>query len=386
MSLDYLSVQVLRGVMMGTLSLWVVIFLLGHRIFGQPSRRQERLNTEFQPSPLRPWLGVMVFYLVLGYIWGYLVDLIPSGERHEWWLQISFLSDVLVVPLVVVVAAKLLRLEYMHGLRIVLNFAPFIMLLVLRVCVDSFAIMYVCLAYTLLYLAVALWLMVHYALRYEARLHDQYSSLYGRSIQWMLIIPVLVLLQIIVFLFRSYHHELVSLQVTYYLLSLVNLCFIFSRVYCMILTEEDSSPVDVLTDTPVDTSATPEEETDTDDRNREFIALLQSRCVDTLLYTREDLTRDELARALGMSHSTLTLRLRSALDQSFYEYINDLRITRATVLLDEGELSAKQIAFEVGYQYYSTFARAFQARYGCVPSEYKSSSPPPIKCAHRRQK
>ena len=54
------------------------------------------------------------------------------------------------------------------------------------------------------------------------------------------------------------------------------------------------------------------------------------------------------------------------------EYVNAVRLEKATqLLLNEPDLTIEQVAFQVGYNDYRYFGRAFKKRYGMTPSAYK---------------
>jgi AraC-like DNA-binding protein len=45
-------------------------------------------------------------------------------------------------------------------------------------------------------------------------------------------------------------------------------------------------------------------------------------------------------------------------------------MAEAVRLLEEGELSVKEIGYQVGYQSSPSFARAFRETYGCPPMRF----------------
>ena len=95
-------------------------------------------------------------------------------------------------------------------------------------------------------------------------------------------------------------------------------------------------------------------------------------CEDTKLYTTEDLTREDLSRAMMLNHSYLTRRLKSATGKTFYEYINSLRMQYAEELLRDPNFPLDAIPLEVGYRHRSTYYRVFGEKFGCTPTEYRA--------------
>ena len=70
-----------------------------------------------------------------------------------------------------------------------------------------------------------------------------------------------------------------------------------------------------------------------------------------------------------MSRRQLLRKLRALTDETPVTLIRRLRLERASVLLGEG-LTAKEVAFTVGFRSYAPFSRAFSDAYGMPPSEY----------------
>lgn len=85
----------------------------------------------------------------------------------------------------------------------------------------------------------------------------------------------------------------------------------------------------------------------------------------------EDISVAEVAKALNLSESYVSHIFSDKLLISFRGYINSMRIHEAMKLIDEGELSNTEIAYETGFGTIRTFNRAFSAHTGCTPSEYK---------------
>ncbi|RVV96507.1 AraC family transcriptional regulator [Mesobaculum littorinae] len=83
---------------------------------------------------------------------------------------------------------------------------------------------------------------------------------------------------------------------------------------------------------------------------------------------------EELAAEAGVSRSTLCTGFRQILGQSVYDYIRDLRMQRALLLLTERDDPLIQIAYAVGYIRPSSFSAAVQRHFGATPSELRQRS------------
>ena len=91
------------------------------------------------------------------------------------------------------------------------------------------------------------------------------------------------------------------------------------------------------------------------------------------LYLRPNLTLQELAQALGSNRTYVSTYLSQVMGQTFYDYINRLRIEKKSIPLmqQHPEYTLEQIATESGFQSISTFRRSFQKLKGVMPSEYR---------------
>jgi AraC-like DNA-binding protein len=87
----------------------------------------------------------------------------------------------------------------------------------------------------------------------------------------------------------------------------------------------------------------------------------------------EDLGRDEVATAIGISPQRLTRVLRTYAGRGFLDVLNRARIDRAKELLDHGR-SALDVALETGFADASYFTKVFRRLTGMTPSAYRTRS------------
>jgi AraC family transcriptional activator of mtrCDE len=83
-------------------------------------------------------------------------------------------------------------------------------------------------------------------------------------------------------------------------------------------------------------------------------------------------TVNSLAHIACLSRSAFMARFASVMGRSPMNVLRDLRMRRATQVLEMNSLSVGQVAHEVGYASRSSFVRAFRATYGVDPSEYRA--------------
>lgn len=83
----------------------------------------------------------------------------------------------------------------------------------------------------------------------------------------------------------------------------------------------------------------------------------------------EKISLEDVAEELYVSRYSLSRIFSSQLGMSFNDYLNNLRIHRATKLLKNGE-NISSAAFEAGFNNLRTFNRAFKKLMKKTPSEY----------------
>jgi AraC-like DNA-binding protein len=96
----------------------------------------------------------------------------------------------------------------------------------------------------------------------------------------------------------------------------------------------------------------------------------------TAIHSRpeEQWSLGRLAAEVGMSRSVFAERFQRAFGEPPLRYLTGWRLTLASELLQSTDLTVGQIADRVGYQSEPGFSRAFKARLGCAPTDFRLSS------------
>ena len=82
-------------------------------------------------------------------------------------------------------------------------------------------------------------------------------------------------------------------------------------------------------------------------------------------------TGDELAKLAGMSPARYLLAFRKYYGTTPYEYLKEMRLNQALLMLKNSDYKIAVIAEKVGYHNSGHFARLFKTAYGLGPKEYR---------------
>ena len=86
----------------------------------------------------------------------------------------------------------------------------------------------------------------------------------------------------------------------------------------------------------------------------------------------EKITIADIAEVAGFSESHFMRYFKETMGTSFIDYLKDYRLTMAARLLQSSDNAIIDIASDVGFDNISYFNRAFKAKYGVSPRNYRS--------------
>ncbi len=106
--------------------------------------------------------------------------------------------------------------------------------------------------------------------------------------------------------------------------------------------------------------------------SRSFIDEVHSIVVSNI--ANENFGVRELASSLNLSSSQTLRKVKAATGKSVNQYIRELRLEKAAMLLKNTDNTASEIAYQVGFNSASYFNKTFSKYFGVTPGEYKTSS------------
>nr|WP_319395848.1 AraC family transcriptional regulator [uncultured Desulfobacter sp.] len=78
----------------------------------------------------------------------------------------------------------------------------------------------------------------------------------------------------------------------------------------------------------------------------------------------------ELSRMVGVNRTTLSQKFRKIYGVTIFNFLRNFRLEKSKRLLQAGNLSVTEVAFEVGYAQQRTFSKEFKKYFGDTPSDY----------------
>lgn len=103
-------------------------------------------------------------------------------------------------------------------------------------------------------------------------------------------------------------------------------------------------------------------------------ARISAACTYIFEYFDQELSQVDVARHIGLSPSAFTRFFQRHTNQSFSQFLSEVRLGRAFALLLDTDATVTEICYEVGFRNLSNFNRRFRARYGASPREIRQQT------------
>lgn len=101
------------------------------------------------------------------------------------------------------------------------------------------------------------------------------------------------------------------------------------------------------------------------------------------LHFKEHIEQKELAKRCGMTPFRFSRLFKQTYGVGFLEFVQRKRMEKAEELLNNSEMPITSIAYAVGFQDPSYFARTFKLHFGCSPSDYRRIEASPEQACDR---
>ncbi len=206
-----------------------------------------------------------------------------------------------------------------------------------------------CFAWTVIFIA---YVRVRRYLRYE---HDNFSNIDKIDLSWIKPVFFFAIISQLAWLATSMLSQIWA-DIVYYVSTI--LLWIVALYYTW-----DFRPIKVEVEDKVLLPAT---------REFAFAGKLEQIVEEEELYLRHDLTVSDLALAVDSNRTYISSYLSHVMGESFYDYINRLRIQRKAIPLmkEHPEYTLEYVATESGFSSISTFRRAFTKLMNQTPRQF----------------
>ena len=222
-------------------------------------------------------------------------------------------------------------------------------------------------------------------------LKEQYSEIESRKLEWFKIInysfAVVFIIGGISAIVRSTYLDPYILYLAYHAVLAISLFYITLMIYKypMVFTRpEDASEIytgvtpvaEESKNIPLPPKACHSDKNDRD-KEKDIIAKLDNVMKEEGLYRNPNFSLNDLAGAISESRNSISHALNNSLNKTFYNYINELRISESKRLLSDEDLlhfTIEGIAAESGFKTMSVFYKFFKDIEKVTPAVYRKSS------------
>ncbi len=116
--------------------------------------------------------------------------------------------------------------------------------------------------------------------------------------------------------------------------------------------------------------------TEIDDKPMGYYNQIISHVVEYLDHHFHEATLEEASIQVGLSPNYLSRIFKRKMGKNFSEYLFEVKMKKAALLLKDVNLRTYEIAAAVGYDNPKNFSRAFKSHYGMTPREYREGENP----------
>lgn len=93
----------------------------------------------------------------------------------------------------------------------------------------------------------------------------------------------------------------------------------------------------------------------------------------TFMHFKEDIKIDQIAKIALLSRSQFSYFFKLHTGKTFIQFVNELRIENACILLKDEQYTVEQICYEIGFKNVSNFSRQFKKIKKITPSQYRKT-------------
>lgn len=247
---------------------------------------------------------------------------------------------------------------------------PFFIYTILYICFPTHRTIYFITAFLTLFGLYITIIGYRNSIAYMKHIRSYYSNIDDIDISWLRKVFLLAAAGLLCWLFTSISGNIFT-DILYYIASVAIWQIVIH--HCRKLKQVSISETDKNSSLQAGaTKPAPAQE----ERKYSFDGMPEKLVEGEELYLQPDLTLDDLAKRLNTNRTYLSSYFSNVIRKTFYDYINELRITQKSIPLMKScpGNTLEQIAQASGFNSLSTFRRAFKKITGDTPSIYREKN------------
>lgn len=275
--------------------------------------------------------------------------------------------DMVIIPLYVFVLMELCKPGWFSLRRFVIHEIPFVLLPILFVCSDNSLWFYLLMAWGGIYGTATLVLTFFLISRYHKQLKERFSYQENINLNWLRGILITFWVILLVWTFGGILSNVFADDA--YMLSSLALWI----VVCYFLYKHETVIDELKEDETVGEIGEMSDEPKEYALPKELKEKLQQAFDVDKLYLNPRLKLSDIASRVGTNRTYISRFFNKDNGQTFYDYVNSLRVKHAEHLLRTTSLPISTIAEQSGFTSMSTFRRAFADYHDCSPTGYRKA-------------
>lgn len=267
---------------------------------------------------------------------------------------------------------ELISPRWINRKKVMFLLSPYILFTIVYLCSFQQWILPLYFGFILIYSGIIIFIVAFAARRYQYYIRNNYSYSEHIDVAWLARATFILGICLLIWLYTNINATGWG-NAIYYLSSVILWSFIFFKSESQLsISMPNNLKGNLFSKAPIGESQSKSE----NNCNYTFREELQKIMEEEQLYLNPKLSINDVANAIGTNRTYLSSYFNNELNTTFYDYINNLRIEKASKkLLATYPLSMNidEIAERSGFNSTSTFRRAFLKNTGLSPLQYKKS-------------
>lgn len=305
--------------------------------------------------------SVLMLILILQYATTIALSLIENA-LSVYEQNLLLMMDLLIVPAISLMLYVLTRHNIPSKTVVTIHYTPSLVMLATFAATGMDLIVTIALFYSIAFAVAGIVLTFIMARRYREEIQKFYSDYNGRRLNWLYNMFGILTVGFGAWGVTRFINDDVA-RLIFYPISMLMWTWLFVYI------RKQKEPVEMGT-VRITRNEPKQVEPEKVALFTNIEEKLKKTCEETMLYTHFDLTSSQLALEINCSRSELSEYFMYK-GVTFFSYVNNLRLQRASRLLLETRETVGEIGIKCGFQFARHFYDSFALKFGCSPYEYR---------------